>query len=777
MFSKISKLCLLLGFLSGFYAAAQFEIEIATHDNAPNVVLSWNSHPSATGYNLYRKLQTDTSWPVNPINGAPIAMAADCAALQQILGLNSPSWLLLEEGLADDTNPVFDPCWLINTTLSAEQEKRLDMIASIDWKVAAALGLAFEDDTVTNGEAYHYEIRATDASDNEIGMLASNLAIVAGKPIDLPAPTNLAAQAGDSAVLLTWDPTPGAAGFIIYRRKGTGPWQQINQTPYLTTIAEDLNNNPINSAGYLDQMVWDQNGDPDGHEVNGIFIDGPFNSITYDYRVTSINLLAYESKLQSDIVSGQPMDSTPPKVPNSVQVTALENALPNGALEVSWAVVTRDVQNHPETVDAYQLYRYADANDSGTLIATVPAPSPGIIVMTAADNDPGLRSEFGEKTWTYRVKAVDMENNESGFSAGAGGYLADTTPPAPPQSLDSEGFDEHIFISWVLGSEPDLDGYQIYRSICDSGTWDPIDGVSPWVLIGELSYDQAVVHAAGDSFTWFEDHTVPAGSPLCYGYLIKAKDTSQNTSGDWPPNFAIEEMVCQNLRDRTGPDPAAITALDARDNAVSIQWVAPPIQDVKAYHIYRSQQPNSGYIWLGGVFVAPPNQPPILMTQPFTGNFSGCTDIPAVSQPYMGKGSFLDQDVIPKQEYHYKVLGVDVHGNESDINSAIPVSTFTYSALQSAAPQITDMVAGTNPCTLTLSWSPTFAPSLHTGFAVYRQEAGSVHFQHVGDLITGNQYVDDTVVAGKQYNYQVVLLNGEGKVSPPSAVQSATVPQ
>ena len=777
MFSKISNLCLLLGFLSGFYAVAQFEVQMAT-DNAPvRVVLSWNSDASAAGYNLYRKEQTATTWPLDPINGTPITMVADCVGLQQVIGFNSPSWKLLENGLSDEMNPLFDPCSLFTDPLTPEQESRLDLIARVDWKISAALGLAFEDLTATNGQAYHYQIRGTDPMGIETGILATDLAIVAGWPANLPAPTNPAAQAGDSRVLLTWDEVSGAVGFVIYRRQGSNPWKRVNETPFLATVTSDLNGNPIDSSGYLDQMVWDENGDPDVHVVNSTFVEGPFNGTTYDYRVAAIDLLANESTLQSAVVSAQPMDTTQPKAPTGVEVSALENATPNGALEVRWAVVTRDIQNHPETVDVYRLYRYEDADDPGTMVATVPAPAPGILLMTAADNDAGLRSAYGEKTWTYRVRAIDFEHNESALSAGAGGYLADITPPTPPQSLDSEGFDEYIHISWLLGSEPDLDGYQIYRSICDSGTWDPIDGVSPWVLVDELTYDQATAQAAGGATTYFEDYTVPAGSPLCYAYLVKAKDTSQNTSGDWPPDFAIEEYVCQNLRDRTGPEPAVITALDARDNAVHITWAAPPLQDVKAYHIYRSLQPNSGFGWLGGILVTQPNQPQILLTEPFTGNFSGCADIPAVSLPYMGHGFFLDQDVLPKQTYHYKVLGVDVHGNESDIGAAIPVSTFTYSALQSAAPQITDLVYGTDPCALTLSWSPAYTASLHAGFTVYRQEGGSLDFLHMGDLITGNQYVDDTVVAGKQYSYRVVLLNGDGKVSPPSAPQSATVPQ
>ena len=108
----------------------------------------------------------------------------------------------------------------------------------------------------------------------------------------------------------------------------------------------------------------------------------------------------------------------------------------------------------------------------------------------------------------------------------------------------------------------------------------------PYALIGTVSRADA---AAMGAIVTFDDRTVPAGSPLCYSYWIKALDRPQNRSGAWPvPDPFTEKTVCQRLRDKTPPDPAIISGLFARDRAIRVEWVGPPVQDIRAYHVYRS---------------------------------------------------------------------------------------------------------------------------------------------------------------------------------------------
>ena len=769
MFAKLSKFILLLGMLGSLTAMAQIEAHVVTRNAPLGVVLVWSPGDTAAGYNIYRKNANALVWPRNPLNGNPIAFSGDCGDIQHDLVKGSQAWNLVANALAT-AEGLFNPCDLGSVTLSPSQEAALSILARANWHIAAALGLGFEDDSVTNGQDYIYEIRGVDEQGIEMGVLATGLTVTAGQPGDLPAAMDMAAQSGDSRVLLTWDAVVGATGYVVYRQSvGIPGWKRINDATVLMSVTTDLENNPIDTSGYLDEMAWQENGDPGAHLVDGVNIVGPFNGATYEYRVAAVDLLGNESSLFSDVVIGQPLDATSPQTPSSIAVSAMEGAGSNGALEIRWNNVARDVQGHPEFMQSFEVSRYEDAGSAGTVVATVAAPPAVVNQVFAIDGDPQLRSDFGPKIWYYRIRAIDDQGNASAYSAAASGYLKDIVAPDPPTGLSSEGFETYIRISWDLGNESDLDGYQLYRALCDGDLTEGGEREdSPWVLIDEISYGDAQVLAAGEGSVWLDDDTVPDGSPLCYAYLVKAKDTSQNTSGSWPPDFDNEDYVCQNLRDRTGPDPAVVTAADARDHAVLVSWSAPPIQDVKAYHVYRSEAPDTGYVWVGGRMVTEPSDPPIILTEPFTGNFSGCEDIPVTSQPYMGHGRVVDASADPKKIYYYKVLGVDVHGNESNLEDAVAVSTFTYTAESPEIPEIYSITQDPESCTLTVSWTPVFDSGQHNGFVVYREEVGGSGYYTTGGLITGNLFVDTGVVPGKTYNYRVQLLGAGGKPSTPS---------
>lgn len=76
-----------------------------------------------------------------------------------------------------------------------------------------------------------------------------------------------------------------------------------------------------------------------------------------------------------------------------------------------------------------------------------------------------------------------------------------------------------------------------------------------FVYLGEITQDSAKV-ALDAGHIMFSDRTVPAGSPLCYAYWVKAVDGSGNRSGVFPIPSAAEQagIVCERLRDRTPPE-------------------------------------------------------------------------------------------------------------------------------------------------------------------------------------------------------------------------------
>lgn len=525
-------------------------------------------------------------------------------------------------------------------------------------------------------------------------------------------------------------------------------------------------------------------------------------------------------------VSATPADTTPPAAPSGVAVTAVNT---ESRLEVQWNIVEHDVEGHRETaaLAGYRLFRYESQNAApatgiqvGGLILP---PGAGQTFVVASDSDPGLRPPFGEKTFWYRVEAQDAVGNVSARSAAISGHLTDITPPAPPKNLAAEGFDDLIRLRWTANTEPDLDAYQIYRSLCHNGVCNPCepgprgvvvlakqpesrgpdskDGLEaeaqatedaaakqdeqqekqevcggPYALIGTVSRAEA---AAMGAIVTFDDRTIPAGSPLCYSYWIKALDLSQNRSGAWPvPDPATEKTVCQRLRDKTPPDPAIISGLFARDRAILVEWVGPPVQDVRAYHVYRSASTAGPYTWVGGMTVEPPPLPAKVLTAPYTAPaLVSCDIIPLVTIESMSVGSFLDTKALPKETYWYKVVGIDQSGNEAPVDKAAPISTFTFTTATPPAPSVISVTGTTMaPIGLVVRWLPGFDPSKQRGFAIFRSDQVDGLYRQIGTLLDTAAYQDNYVVRGVTYWYRVLQMDRSGQVSALSPPASGSLP-
>ena len=228
------------------------------------------------------------------------------------------------------------------------------------------------------------------------------------------------------------------------------------------------------------------------------------------------------------------------------------------------------------------------------------------------------------------------------------------TPPAIVTGTVAEGFDDFIRVKWNLNTDCGVDQYLIYRSLCDRGTGIPCRPTSPaggtihlpdvsmngkrdcggpFVLVGVVSQSDA--QSLGNP-THFDDHSVPEGSPLCYAYVVKAQDHAQNISGTMPvPLSPPEIIVCEHLRDRTPPEPAIVAGLMARDSAIQVDYIGPPVQDIAAYHVYRSESGPSGpYTWVGGMTVVLPPGTGVRLHVPYMAPVTvGCDSIPLVEQP------------------------------------------------------------------------------------------------------------------------------------------------
>jgi fibronectin type 3 domain-containing protein len=779
-------------------------LQAVTSGPGPNlkVVVTWPTTTAVSRFNLYR-----TPGPSGPLNSAPIARMSSCAQVETVIPMNSDDWKALSNGLAQNGSQ-FDPCSISTIVPGSPLDQRLQFLVRANWRIAVVAGQALVDTGVTAGTTYTYQLRGVDGLGNETGPVFPDASVLAGSPVGIAPPGSLSATAGDSRVLLLWGNQIQAAGFQVSRAtSAAGPYLQVNDTFLLTRIANGIDGTPLGSPsnGFLDALRWDPSGLPTAHLVAGVAIDGPTDGITYYYRVSCTDVLG-QAGPPSASVSAMPVDKTAPATPSGVTVTALDT---QNQLEVRWTTSNMDVEGHPDAsgVTGYKVFRYDAENAplaSGTQIGgTVPQPGAGVSIAKTNDTSPNLRPPFGEKTFWYRVQAVDANGNISGYSAAVGGHLKDITPPDPPKNLTAEGFDTYIQLNWSPNTEPDLDHYQIFRSYCHNGKCNPCDpsirkqvaaneaanapdeGRVPsdgkdktptpctgeYVLIGSVSLSDA--KSIGNPII-FRDRTIPKDSPVCYSYWIKAYDQVQNMSGTWPFPAPNEQTVCQRLRDRTPPDPAIISGLFAREGGIRVEWIAAPVQDIRAYQVYRADQETGTYKFVGGMTVEPPPALPHILTAPYQPPpLVKCDTIPLVAIDSMSMGAFTDPTAVAKRIYWYKVLGVDQSGNESPVANAVPMSTFTYKAAPPAAPVITSVTATSSaPFELVVTWTPAYDPATTRGFAVFRSDSQTSLYRQVGTIVKASEFHDPMVVKNVTYWYKVARLDLAGQVSQPSAAVS-----
>jgi fibronectin type 3 domain-containing protein len=729
----------------------------------------------------------------------------NCASIQALLVPGSPEWIMVEQGLADSTT-LFNPCDIASIPPGTNKHAMLQLLARGNEKIARVAGLGYNDGTVVNGTTYYYRIVGVNGGGTETGVLDDNVSVTAGTVVALPAPGGLVAEGGDSEILIRWDDVTNAAGYRVLRSTvNWGFFKPVNQGGFTLKVTQQLNGDTLIPAtnGFLDFRRYDTDGKPTYHEVNGSNVYGPNNGITYYYKLQSVDLLGRPGPMSASFVSAVPQDSTPPATPGDIQVVADE---PSNALTISWTRVLSDVNGNEESpaINKYMLYRYEHAEDdpfsTGTLVNgnIAPPANPQVLTVSYDDNSPGLRSDHGEKTWWYRVIAVDDNGNESQVSMAAGGALKDITAPDIVKNLTTDGFETHISLSWQANNEPDMDGYMIYRSLCHFDEWVPCpekderpgkpthddnpsqQGKDPEICSGPFVYlgmvDQDSAKKAISSGNWiYEDRSIPEGSPLCYAYWIKAVDKSGNQSGDWPMPSPAEliGIECERLRDKTPPEPALISGLFARDDAIRVEWIGPPTQDTRAYHVYRAlgkdgqNEPDpADFSWVGGMTVEPPPGVPVPLAAPYAPTQpANCGVIPVAASEYMSHGTFLDKNLDPKEIYWYKVVGIDYDGNEGELKEAIPVSTFTFSSELANTPVIASINEEAEPCALVLTWAPAFDANKHIGFVVFRSRSKWDGYNQIADMVQENAFVDTQVAKGVEYWYRIALLDIDGTVS------------
>lgn len=759
-------------------------------DGTAPVVLRWESVGVAVGYRILRRLDGEPASAAVEVTGAtPVRIPKSADELRTIVAPGSPEWATLarvltaaQAGATPDGNaqPV-DPAEVFDRGLTGTEARFVRAGAQANLTLGRIAGLAFVDMGIPSKVTVRYELRGVRADGSEL-VLATDVAVTAGLYILPMYPSGVTTQIGDRRVLVLWNRNvQGAATYHVQRANGPGgPFVQINSQPVAYDLTEGIDGTelPFAQPGFLDVGAWDTDGAPASHVVAGVAVSGPDTGTTYWYRVAARDTLDRVGPWSAP-VAATPVRSIAPMAPDELVVLPATSA---DGLTVQWRTVTRNVENHQLVNQAlfdqtqiafvYRAETREELEDIAGLAAhvvtttTVNPSNPALVVQSWSDADPVLVPPYGTKPFFYRLRVADAFGIVSAPSAVVSGTVPDTTPPGPTDIVAAKGEPDHIRIEWKQNPEPDVGGYQIYRGVCDHGN------VSPrrcdMTLVGDMSVGDAIVLQHLQGATFFDDYSVPANSPICYAYWVRAYDHSGNLyAGDARACPRAGEYACAALRERTPPRPPVLTALRARNRAVELEWIGAPEQDLRAFHVYRSEDVNDL-----GRFVACVFTDGTVQTMPWTGIVPSCAAIPAVPDVLAARGTYLDQDIEPHRILWYRVAAVDWLGNESDAVALerIPASsTFAYTSDLPAVPTIAPTnVATPDECGLIIEWDPLFDAATLRGFVVFRAAAGKPYRQ-VSGVVTGNDFLDETARRSVEYFYRVQSVDLAGNLSEPSA--------
>lgn len=791
----------------------------AQRDGTAPVTLHWTRVAQTVAYTLYRVNLDAPRSRGRRLNRAPIVPVTKCADFCRYVLRGTDLWNQLCDGItALSTGPVrtvadaagaarFDnevlaarlyerplepftrrplrdlalaginPCTALARGLTEAEVGLFDTAARTHLALRQARGLAFIDTTARAGVRYAYALRGVDAEGRET-VLAEDIRVVAGRVIPPSPPSSVSLSAKDHKVLLRWNRNPDAHDYRVERSTHpTTGFVRIHAGAIQYDVTQDLDGGTLPaSAGYLDVRHWDEDGLPISHDVGGVAIDGPVNGTTYHYRVAALNINGARG-VWSPTFSAAPARTVPPKAPGQLAVVAIPSV---GGLRLDWRTVTRDVDGRliPDTTQTYEIHRaetIAQLTDLSTLgtfrVATMTANPTDSATPTLnwTDTDPVLVPAYGETSFCYRLTCVDSDGNRGAPSAVISGRVPDTRPPGPTQVHRADGHDGFIRVQWLLNSEPDVVGYQVFRGVCDHGDLERTqkEGECELVMVAQLSAAEAKTRKADTGYAYADDPNVPAGSPICYAYWVRAFDAAQNLyPGSRGCPASQTEYACARLIERTPPPAPVITRLAARERSVEIAWVASPVQDQRAFHVYRGDAEDAAPTWVGCVLLDGTAHP-----GPWTGAVPDCGEIPAQAPKALVRGTFTDIGLEPDTVYWYRVSALDWLGNESsgDDPRALPgISTFTYASKLLAAPSLlTSPPTSPAGCGLDLRWQPTFNAQRHQGFVVFRRAPGGAYRQ-VSGIVEGNTFADGSALRGVQYDYQVQTMDRRGRLSEPS---------
>ena len=388
---------------------------------------------------------------------------------------------------------------------------------------------------LANGTTYFYRIVAVDDSGNRSDLSAQ----VSTAPVNInpPAtPDNLAAEAGDSEVTLSWDANSEGdfSYYAVYQSTTTG------FTP-----------SPADTVARVYQ--------PD----TTLTLPGLTIGTTYYFKIAAVDDEGNQSGY-SDEASATPANINAPSAP-----TGLVAVPGDSSIDLSWAANGEGDFSH------YIVYQ---SNDSGF----TPTGADSVARLNKPDTSLALTGLANGRPYYYRVSAVDSSGNMSAYSSVVDATPVNLNPPAAPTGLTAIFLDSIFAVTWTPNGEGDLSHYVIYQSFTSGFTPGPADSVAvvsapdtavklPAASNGASAYFRlAAVDDGGNR----SDYSIEAIAP-------RADVTLSVTSLTFPATYLSQQSSRGFTVQNTGLADLVVSDLEmtsADFTADSIPFVLPPGQ-------------------------------------------------------------------------------------------------------------------------------------------------------------------------------------------------------
>jgi len=424
---------------------------------------------------------------------------------------------------------------------------------------ALVTGTSYQDSSASNGTTYFYVVTAFDSELLE--SVFSNEA--SGTPADSTAPsspTGLLATAGDGVVSLDWadNTEPDLTGYWVYRSEASGgSFTALNSSLVTTSFWDDTT--AMNGVLYFyvvtaSDNVGNESGisseasaTPSGGGVNPTG-DVWINELHYDNASTDVGemvevagaagldltgwqLVAYNgsggASYKTVNLNGTIPDQGGCVGTLSFAFTSMQNGAPDGiALVDSGGAVV-------EFLSYEGVFTATNGPASGITSTDMGVSETSSTPVGQSLQRAGTGSTAADFTW--QPPALDtpgLPNNGQVFSGGCG---SNPIPPGAPTGLAAVASDGLVDLNWSANPEPDVTGYNVYRSLASGTGYSLLNGTP---LAGTSYQDATVINDT----TYFYVVTAFDSELLEGNFSAEVSATPAGAGGGGPTVLAFDDF-------------------------------------------------------------------------------------------------------------------------------------------------------------------------------------------------------------------------------------------